>query len=313
MTNTADRSLKIRNSVFLLLAAFLWGTTFVAQDVGMQYVGPYTYNTCRFLLGFLVLFPVAFFTGRIDPLGVNYTGIPIPNITADAGSRWKQLLTGGAACGLILFLGGSFQQVGIVYTTAGKSGFVTALYIVLVPVFGLFLHKKCTPLIWLAIVIAIIGFYLLCIKEGFSINIGDLITLGASVSYAMHILTVDHFVPNTNAVQLSCTQFLFAGLLSVVPMLLFETPTIEAVIRCAGPIAYAGILSAGVACTLQIIGQRGLNPTLAALLMSLESVISALAGWLVLGDVLSTKEFLGCVLVFTGVILAQIPFPERKR
>jgi drug/metabolite transporter (DMT)-like permease len=311
--NTNSNSVKIQHSVFLLLAAFFWGTTFVAQDVAMKFMQPFTFNACRFLLGAVVLFPVAFFTGRIDPLAVNYRGGAIPGISAGKKDRAVLLLTGGFFCGLCVFLAGGIQQVGIVYTTAGKSGFVTALYIVLVPVIGRFIGRRCTPLIWLSILIAVIGFYLLCIKENFSVNRGDLITLGSSFMFAMHILTVDRFSPKCSGVQLSCIQFLFAGLLSLVTALLLETPDLASIGAALAPILYSAVLSSGVAYTLQIIGQRGLNPTLASLLMSVESVISVLAGWVILGDTLTAREILGCILVFTAVILAQLPAPRIKK
>ncbi|MGN0362179.1 MAG: DMT family transporter [Bilifractor sp.] len=305
-------SLKIRHSLYLLSAALIWGTAFVAQSIAAQNLGSFTYNFCRFYVGALVLLPIAVLVGKKDPLSPGYTGKPIPGITRSRRERRRDLLIAGTACGIVLFLAGSFQQIGLEYTTAGKSGFITALYIILVPIFGLFLHKKCPPAVWAAVVLAVIGFYLLCVREGFSINRGDLITLGCSFMFAIHILTIDHFIPRVNGVQLSCIQFLVAGTLSVFPAFMLESPSIHAIILCAGPILYAGILSSGIAYTLQIIGQRGLNPTLASLLMSLESVISALSGWIVLGDSLSGKEILGCVLVFTGVILAQLPARTRS-
>ena len=310
---TSDiNSLKLRHSFYLLLAAFLWGTTFVAQSVATDLIGPFTYNAARFFLGSAVLFPVALLTGRIDPLAVNYAGRDIPGISRSLEVRRKDLLLGGAACGLCLFLAGGFQHTGIIYTTAGKSGFVTALYIILVPVIGLFLGRRSSPLIWTAIAVAVAGFYLLCVKEGFSINRGDVITLGSSFMFACHILTIDHFSPRVNGIQLSCLQFFTAGLLSIIPAFLTEAPSWGVILSCWAPICYAGILSSGVAYTLQIIGQRGLNPTVASLLMSLESVISALSGWVILGDAMTGKEIAGCILVFAGVVLAQIPAPGQS-
>ena len=291
---------KLRSTICLLAAALIWGTTFVAQSIATGLLAPYTYNACRFLLGFLVLLPVAVITGRKDPLAVNYRG------GRNDDSR-RLLCTGGVLCGLCLFLAGSFQQTGIQYTTAGKSGFITALYIVLVPIIGLFLKRKCSPLIIPAVVLAVIGFYLLCIKEGFTINRGDAITLGCSFMFALHILCVDHYSPLVDPIQLSCVQFLVAGLVSLIPAFLLETPALQDILACWLPIVYAGVLSSGVAYTLQIIGQRGLHPAVAALLMSLESVISVLSGWLVLNDILTGREVFGCVLVFSAVILAQLP------
>ena len=301
-------SLKLRSTICLLAAALIWGTTFVAQSIATGLLAPYTYNACRFLLGFLVLLPVAVLTGRKDPLAVTYRGGSPKNPNAR-----RLLLTGGFLCGLCLFMAGSFQQTGIQYTTAGKSGFITALYIVLVPILGLLFKRKCSPLVIPAVILAVIGFYLLCIKEGFSINKGDAITLGCSFMFALHILCVDHYSPLVNPIQLSCLQFLTAGLISLIPAFALETPAWPDIVACWLPIVYAGVLSSGVAYTLQIIGQRGLHPAIAALLMSLESVISVISGWLVLGDVLTAKEFFGCALVFCAVILAQLPVGSKSK
>ncbi len=302
----SQNSLKIRHSLLLLLAALIWGTTFVAQSIAARSISPFTYNFCRFYVGAIVLLPVAVLVGKRDPLAPNYTGIPIPGMRPKE-SRLRDVRTCGIACGVLLFLAGGFQQAGLEYTTAGKSGFITALYIILVPVFGLFLHKKCPPVVWISVILAVIGFYLLSVKEGFSVNRGDLLTLCSSCLFAMHILTVDHFIPRVNGIQLSCIQFIVAGTLSLFPAFLLETPSVSSIVQCIWPILYAGILSSGVAYTLQIVGQRGLNPTLASLLMSLESVISAISAWIVLGDSMSPKELFGCALVFSGVILAQLP------
>ncbi len=307
MTGSTQHSLKLRHSFYLLLAAFLWGTTFVAQSIATDLIGPFTYNAARFFLGSAVLLPLAIVTGRIDPLAANYRGSEIPGISRNRASRIRDLAIGGIACGLCLFLAGGFQQIGIIYTTAGKSGFVTALYIILVPVIGLFFHRKSSPMIWAAILIAVAGFYLLCVTEDLSINRGDVITLGSSFMFACHILTIDHFSPRVNGIQLSCVQFFTAGMLSLIPAFLLETPSFAVILNSWMPICYAGILSSGVAYTLQIIGQRGIHPTVASLLMSLESVISVLSGWLILGDAMSLREIAGCALVFAGVILAQLP------
>ena len=299
---------KLRHSVYLFLAALFWGTTFVAQSIAMKTLEPFTYNACRFLLGAAVVLGPALLTGRSDPLAFNCTAAPDP---ACRKEKIRMLLTGGLLCGACLFIAGGFQQVGIVYTTAGKSGFITALYIVLVPVFGLALGKKCSPLIILSILLAVVGLYMLCIREGFSVNRGDVITLGSAVCFSFHILTVDRFSPRLNGFQLSFMQFLTAGILSLIPAFALETPRISLILRAWGPIAYAGVFSCGVAYTLQILGQRDLNPSLAALIMSLESCISAIAGWIVLGDVLSIRELSGCVLMFTAIILAQLPAPRK--
>lgn len=313
MQNDTKSAVKVRHSIYLVLAAFLWGTTFVAQSVAMKHMEPFTFNMCRDYVGTLFLLPLAIASGRIDPLAVNYRGSDIPGVSRPAAERKRTLLICGAIVGLCMFSASGFQQIGLVSTTAGKSGFVTALYIVLVPVLNrIFLKKKCGWFVWAAVAIAVAGFYFLCIKEDFSVSTGDLITLLGSLIFAVHILCVDSFVTKVNGIQLSCLQLLVAGVLSTIVAFIFETPSWEAVRVCVIPIFYAGILSSGVAFTLQIVGQKGLNPTTASLLMSLESVISALAGWAVLGERLNGRELAGCALVFTGVVLAQIPLPQKN-
>lgn len=296
-------SVQIRHSLYLLFATLLWGTTFVAQSVAMDSLGPYTFNVCRFLVGFAFLFPLGMITGRKDPHAANYR----EHTPESAAKRRRLLLTGGIACGICIFFSGSFQQIGLVYTTAGKSGFLTAMYIILVPIFGLLLHHKCPPTVWAACAVAVAGLYFLCLSGNVTINKGDVITLGSAAVFAVHILVVDRVSPEVNGVQLSALQFLIGGLLSIIPMLLFETPDWASVLGTWGPILYSGILSCGVAYTLQIIGQRDLNPTVASLLMSLESCISVLSGWLILGDTMNGRELFGCALMFGAIILAQLP------
>lgn len=298
---------QLRSSVFLLLAAIFWGTAFVAQSIGNRYIAPFTFNACRFFLGSAVLVPVSLLMKRI-----NQKEHPQLSDPATRKKNRKTLWIGGICCGFCMFGAGGLQQVGMLYTTVGKSGFITAMYIILVPIFGLFLKKKCSFLVWISVVLAIFGMYLLCMTEGFSVNKGDLITFGCAIMFACHILTVDHFAPKVDAVSLSCIQFLTAGLISIIPMLLFETPTLSAVRQAAGPILYLGIFSCGLAYTLQIAGQKGLNPTLASLIMSLESAISALAGWIILNEALSPRELCGCAVMFLAIILSQLPVPVRK-
>ena len=301
------KSVRIRHSFYLLLATLFWGTTFVAQSVAMDSLEPYTYNVCRFLVGFAVLLPLGIWSGHRDPHAVNYQN----HTKESAAQRRRSLLLGGLACGICIFLSGSLQQIGLVYTTAGKSGFLTAMYILLVPVFGLFLRRRCPVTVWMASAIAVVGLYFLCITENVSINKGDVITLCSAAVFAVHILVVDRVSPEVNGVQLSAFQFLIGGLASAIPMLLFESPSWESISHAWGPILYAGIFSCGLAYTLQIIGQRDLNPTVASLLMSLESCIAVISSWLILGDTMSGRELLGCVLMFCAIILAQLP--EKKK
>lgn len=307
------KSTKLRSSILLLITAFIWGTSFVAQSIGNQYIGPFTFNFCRFLLGGIVLLPVAAYTSR------KQKAIIAGSETAPAAHPENQkkermtLLLGGICCGLCLFLAGSFQQVGMIYTTVGKSGFITAMYIILVPILGIFLKRKCSSLVWISVFIALLGMYLLCINEGVSINKGDLLMCGSALMFACHILIIDHFAPKTNNIALSCIQFLVAGLLSIIPSFLTETPVLSEIYAARYSILYLGIFSSGIAYTLQIIAQKGLNPTIASLIMSLESAISAIAGWIILGEALSPREIAGCVIMFFAIILAQLPSPKRKK
>lgn len=225
-------------------------------------------------------------------------------------STAKTLLTGGICCGIALCLATNFQQIGIQYTTVGKAGFITACYIVIVPVIGLFMKKKCSPMIWLSVLLAVVGLYLLCINEQFSIGYGDILVFVCAILFSVHILIVDYFSPKVDGVKMSCIQFLVCGLLSGIAMLFAEQPQLSAVLLAWKPIAYAGIMSCGVGYTLQIVGQKGMDPTIASLILSLESCISVLAGWLLLGQTLSIREGLGCVAMFAAIILAQLPAKE---
>lgn len=303
------QSVRVRHSVFLLLASFFWGTAFVAQSIATNYLDPYTYNVCRFLVGFAVLLPVGILAGRKDPHSVNY----VHHTPESAAKSRKDLLIAGLSCGTCIFLAGSLQQVGLMYTTAGKSGFLTAMYIVLVPVLGIFLHRKCPVTVWIAAGVAVVGLYFLCMTGNASMNRGDVITLVCAIVFAIHILVIDRFSPMVNGVQLSAVQFLVGGLFSIIPMLFLESPSWTSVLTAWGPILYAGIFSSGIAYTLQIIGQREMNPTVASLLMSQESTVSVISGWLILGDALNGREIFGCVLMFCAIVLAQLPGRTAKQ
>ena len=290
-----------KSPLLLLLTATIWGVAFVAQSVGMDYVKPFTFNGVRSLLGAVVLVPVIFLFGRQkkdDGIG---TG-------ADKKRKdSKTLWLGGILCGLCLCVASSLQQIGIQYTTAGKAGFLTAMYIIIVPVIGLFLGKKCNLSLGISIALATVGLYLLSIKDGFNINTGDIYVIICAVVFAVHIMVIDYFAPKCNGVKLSCIQFLVCGVLCMIVALIFEKPQFSQIMAAWLPIAYAGIMSCGVAYTLQIIGQKGMNPTVASLILSLESVISVLAGWLILQQTLSFRELIGCVIMFAAIILAQLP------
>ena len=278
-----------------MLAALIWGGAFVAQSVGMDYTGPYTFNVMRSFLGSLVLLPVIFFLDKKK------------SEEEKERADKKVWIKGGICCGIILTISTTFQQIGLLHTTAGKAGFITALYILIVPILGIFLGKKAGIKVWISVVLALGGMYLLCVTSEFTIAFGDLMVLACAFVFSLHILAVDHFSPMVDGVKLSCIQFFVCGTLSSFPMFLLEHPQLGQILDAWLPIAYAGILSSGVAYTLQIITQKHLNPTVASLLMSLESVFAALTGWLVLHERLSARELLGCVLVFVAIIVSQLP------
>ena len=289
-----------KNVIFLLIASFIWGTAFVAQSVGLDFLKPFAFCFCRFILGGLILIPIILIFRKAKK-----EDRPAPGK--------KMMLAGGLLCGLCLFGGSAFQQLALQSSTVGKAGFITTLYIVLVPVIGIFLKKKTTPLLWVAVVIAVIGLYLLSIKDGFIMEQGDILLLLCAVCFAAHILVVDHFVQYIEGTVLSCMQFFTAAVLSGIFMLTFESvPAASSVLAAWFPLVYTGIFSCGIAFTFQILGQRDFNPTAASLLMSFESVFSALAGMIVLGEMLSAREALGCVLMFAAVILAQLPAGRKK-
>lgn len=288
----------IRSEIFLIITAIIWGTSFVAQRVGMEYIGPFTFTATRFLIGTISLVPVILLMDHLRKKGTSRD-------EEESGTK-KDLLTGGLACGLALFFGISFQQAGLQYTTAGKAGFITALYIVLVPVLGLFLKKKVDKRVWLGLGLAVVGLYLLCVTEGFSISKGDLIVLCGTVFWAIHILVIDHFAPKVNGLKMSCIQFFTAGILSLIMALLTETIELGAIINSAGPILYTGIVVVGIAYTFQILGQNGTNPTVAAIILSMESVFAVVSGMILLGEIMSIKEIIGCILMFAAVLITEV-------
>lgn len=299
-------SKKLRANMMLLLTALIWGSAFVAQIKGMDHLGPFTFAFSRNLIGAIFLIPVIFVLDKLDKK--NRSEFPLQEKTrAEKAAERKVLITGGIACGLALFIAGSLQQVGLLYTTAGKAGFITSLYIVIVPILGLFLKKKVRPVIWACVAVAAVGLYMLCIKEGFSISKGDLLILICSFGFSIHILIIDHFSPKTDGVKMSCIQFFLVAILSGIVMFIVETPQFDLILKSWMPILYSGVLSSGVAYTLQIIAQKDTDPTIASLLLSLESVFAVLAGMIVLHEVLSGREIFGCVLMFAAIIVAQLP------
>ncbi|MBO5897484.1 MAG: DMT family transporter [Clostridia bacterium] len=296
----------IRQVVYPLLAAMIWGTAFVFQSVSTEFVGPFTFTMLRSAIG------VAF-------LGLLLLGRSLLvrcGVMKGQGKRdVKALLLGGFLCGTVLTVATNLQQVGLHYgTTAGKSAFLTALYVVLVPLVGLLLFRRReSPALWISIVLAVGGLYFLCITEGEKMIAGDIFTLLCAVAFTAHIMVIDRFGARVDGVELSCVQFVVVALWSALGMLLTEQPTLEAIGACIGPILYVGIFSSGVAYTLQILAQKGSNPTVVSLLLCLESVFATVATVLMLGQWMSTRETVGSVLMLIAVLLAQIPSDAWRR
>lgn len=285
---------RLRGSLALLIASFIWGTAFVAQKLGMEYMDPFFFNGTRNLMGAVVLLPVLFFLAKKRGIGRK----EIVN---------KQLVVAGLICGVCLFIASNFQQVGLKYTTAGKAGFITAMYIVLVPIIGLFFGKKIRALLVVSLCIAVAGLYFLCITEGFSVNLGDGLVFLCAISFAFHIIAVDYYSAAVVSVALSCAQFLVNGVLSLIVAFFFESMSLGAIWLAMPALLFAGIGSSGIAFTLQIVGQKRVPPTMASLLMSFESVFAVLGAVVIMKDVMSVREIVGCVLMFIAVILSQLP------
>lgn len=303
-----------RANLLLLLTAMIWGAAFVAQDVAMDSLEPFSFNGLRMSLAALALLPVIFWSDRrarrdgdADQSGTG-AGVPFSQMTA---RQRRTLLLGGLCCGVLLALGSVFQQLGIsMGTGAGKAGFLTALYIVLVPLLGLFWRKRVRALIWLAVAVSAAGLYLLCIKDGFVVEISDAYLILCAFSFAGHILVVDHFSRKTDCIKMSCLQFFVVAALCLAVAAWTERPAWSDVAACAVPLLYAGVLSGAVGYTLQIVAQKDTDPTVASLIMCLESVFAVLAGWLILGDTMTAREYLGCAAMMCGIVLAQ--WPEKR-
>ncbi len=293
---------QMKNSLLLLLTAFIWGVAFVAQSVGGDAVGCFTFNGVRSLIGAAVLLPVIYF---LDAQKKKELGEE--KFLEQKGDN-KTLILGGISCGIMLCIASNFQQIGISFTTVGKAGFITAMYILIVPILGLFMKKKVGPKVWLGVILATIGLYMLCMtSERFFLSKGDFLVLICAGFFSLHILIIDYFSPKVDGVRMSCIQFFVCGVISTVIAFVLENPSLSSILAGWLPILYAGVLSCGVAYTLQIVGQKNMDPTVASLILSLESVFSVLAGWVILNQTLSMRELFGCVLMFLAIILAQLP------
>ena len=295
--------MKKRNTkqvILPLITSFIWGSSFVAQSLGAGKVGGFTFTAARSIPAVLVLGALVLILRRVRH-EEKYTP-----------QQKKDLLEGGLVCGIFLTLGTNLQQFGIADTTAGKAGFITALYVVLVPLFGLFFRRKVSGPVWIAVVLSVVSLYLLCIKGGFSLAPGDLLVLVCAVCFAVHILLIDHFTARCDGVKLSCLQFLFAAIWSTILALIFDTIDFHVLWECILPLLYVGVFSCGVGYTLQILAQKDSNPTVVTILLSLESVFAVIAGAIILHQQMSLREYIGCALMFIAVVLAQVQFPAKK-
>ncbi|MCI5992015.1 MAG: DMT family transporter [Sutterella sp.] len=299
---------QLRNSFLLFLTAFIWGTAFVAQSVGNDLVGPCTFTAARSILGAVALFVLAALFDRL---------LPSKTAVGTFTERWcdKKLWLTGIGCGSFLVSGTLLQQYGLLWTTVGKAGFITSLYIIIVPIAGFFLGRRPTRLTLIAVPVALTGLFFLCFKSAsWQLDFGDILIFLGAFAFAGHILFIDRYAGNLDAVRMSCIQFLFCFAVSGLAAIAFEGIDVDGIREAAFPIFYAGVLSSAVAYTLQIIGQRGVNPTVASLVMSLESVISVLAGWVLLNQILTGREVFGCALMAVAIVLAQLPdrFGRRR-
>lgn len=298
-------SKKMRANCLLLITAMVWGLSFVSQVEGMKTVDPITFQGIRLILAALVLLPLVMVRSKKDP----DRELPEP----ERKKKQKGTIIGGMCCGCALFAACLLQQYGCQTTTAGKAAFITTLYVVVVPILSLFLRKRVRPIMWLCVVLGVVGLYLLAMPNGFeNIKIGDIYVMLCAVAYAVHILCCDHFVAKFDGVKISFVQFLFAGIIGCIAMFIFETPDWEAIKSCAINILYVGCISGGVGYTLQIIAQKDAEPTVASLLMSLESVFGVIFGTIILSEVMTGREILGCVAIFAAVVISNLPEKKTK-
>ena len=286
----------VRSNALLLITAAIWGFAFVAQRVGMEYLGPFTFNAARFTLGSLSLLPLLFISRDERPASENI--LPRPGL--------KLVVFGGFSAGFMLFMGMSLQQAGLVYTTAGKAGFITSLYVVIVPLLGLFWKQSTNPGIWIGAVLAAFGLYFLSVTQRFSVEFGDLLEFFGAFFWAGQVLIIGWLSPKIPSVKLAFTQFVVCSVLSFMVAVVFEDISWNALIQAIGPILYGGILSSGVAFTFQIMAQRHTHPAHASIIMSMEAVFAAIGGWLLLNEILSMRGLVGCGLMLGGMLISQL-------
>lgn len=293
---------KLKGNFILTITAIIWGSSFVAQSVGMDTIEPNTFNGLRTILGAIVLLPVIFFRNK-------------KQVKSDYEKNNKTLLIGGILCGILLCAASTIQTWGMKYTSASKSGFITAMYIIFVPFAGIIFGKKLNWLTVIGAISALAGLYLLCINgTELKINFGDLLTLICAVIFTLHIMFIDYFSVKTDGVKLSCIQFFTAGIINIILMMIFEKPDISLIVSCWKPICYSGIMSCGIGYTLQVIGQKYTNPASAAIIMSMESVFAAITGFLILREKLGVSELCGCIIMFAAILIVQLPdiLPKKE-
>ena len=305
---------KMLGNLLLLLTAVIWGTAFVFQRVGMDSIEPITFNAARMWLAAAAIGLVAVLTGKKKDLQAENSRTGFTDTRDKVQERWRNTVLGGICCGSFLTAASLFQQMGVVYTTAGKAGFITAMYMLLVPIINfVFFKKKNTWLVWTGVLIGVFGMYLLCIKDGFSLTYGDTLVCICALLFSGHILCCDHFVQLGNPIQISAIQFTTTAMISSIIAWIVEAPSPEKIVSAAIPILYCGIVSGGIGYTLQMIAQKFTDPTIASLLMSLESVFAVIAGAVLLGERMTSRELAGCIVMFAAIVLVQIPLPERHR
>ena len=302
-------SKKMQSNILLLFTALIWGSSFVAQKSGMDYIEPFTFNGIRMVIGGLVLIPFILLMDRKKARD----GAAEPMSDEEKAKARIKIIAGGICCGLAIFVASSLQQFGVSYTTAGKAGFITTLYVVIVPIISVLLRKRVRPIMWLCVVLGAVGLYLLCMTDdSFKLAFGDMLVLLCAVAFAVHIMVVDHFAAKLDGTKLSCIQFLTSGILGLIGMAIFESPDINAILDCWLPILYAGVLSCGLGYTFQVIAQKYAEPTVASLLMSLESVFAVISGAILLHETMSMRELTGCAVIFAAVIISQLPEKKKK-
>lgn len=297
-----------KGNLLLLTAAIVWGCSLVAQKAGLEHLGPFWFTALRCLLGGLVMIPIVFFMEK-----KKQQEFDMSDEEAGLVQKYekKEAVKAAICCGTLVGILIMFQQFGLPYTTVGKAGFITALYILITPIIGIFLGKKTTKVLWIGVAIGLVGMYMLCLYEGIqAITLGDVMMLGSAFFCSVHLHTIDHFVKKVDPVKLTCSQFIVAGIICIVPAVIFENISWKALTDCALPLMYASVFSCAVGYTLQTVGQKSTSPNMACLLLSLETVFALFAGWIFFGEVLSGHEYIGCTLMFAAIMISQLP--EKK-